>query len=977
MIVSVVLCNFEVINENLVIMKPYFFATLVAVLVDLGFPALSQEVRRPYLTPQSKVLNRDISFSNLYPVSDGKFVALESNSSFGYGVYLSMWKIDGTCISEPVWSSYGNHKPVWDSGVCVVKDPKSGMPVIINDDGTVKRLGDNVTKISPFVDGVSVVKDGGTSYYINPKGEKIYPHLTESKLSYGSECIARRLKCGRRAYYSNKAKAWGFIDDKGAVVIPAQYREVKDFSNGYALVLVKVDDWGGRPAFIDESGKVVCEFTGSYYSLSSVTGISDVSSNGIYTVDVKGDPDCTKYFSIKPHRELYSASWGLGFVGGYAFMLPSNPLEYRPDVYDGEFQKVGTWNTVMSSEYYYSKPSFCEYGLLTMSKLVVTPKGKALLAALPAGFIGEFSEEGLAPFGGYLYVDYKGYDPSGVFGLHRDEIYLTGYCRPSGEIVIAFAPHYPFDQDVIFKEPEVPADPEWLGYHVDSATSKKTGGPDKQEDPNDPEEDVLMRVEVVATPPHVAQLTGTGEYEKGDTLVVTEEISDEWEFDKEEIQGDISRIEEPDMEDISDTTLVQYKYVVNGSGKVERKYRKKYHHVYVVASPSYAADLTGTGNYKMKDTLHVTEKIADGWKFESEEIKGNIDTTEFREEYVVRGPGKITRKYVKLRYKVVVEAKPAKKVKLTGTGFYKIGDTVTVSENVPDGWAYIGEKIDGQIKSISVNGSDKAYVVEGDGTITRRYIEKVNLVSPTDFDYRGTMPIPQFDGSVLNVPIWLELDSHMGIVSPYGYQTYGYLVVAHNPDTRLHLADGKNAKKEILVNAHMAPMLVTGVYNDETTGKQYLMVDGGEFAYGNISLQDGALSNLLMMFSGLKDFAITPARYRIEIAEGRLGDPQFTFGKLERLSADEGWLPGGHEIFTQTQGGFLMETSTTGFSSKYFDGKVMRKSKNRPDIWWYPTLKFYGIDGLYDDEEKMVKSMEEVYRTYKSDIDMIIEAYSR
>ena len=53
---------------------------------------------------------------------------------------------------------------------------------------------------------------------------------------------------------TEEARLWGFVDESGRVVVPIQYDDVDDFSNGYAAVSV-----GGRWGFIDVDGRMVVE----------------------------------------------------------------------------------------------------------------------------------------------------------------------------------------------------------------------------------------------------------------------------------------------------------------------------------------------------------------------------------------------------------------------------------------------------------------------------------------------------------------------------------------------------------------------------------------------------------------------------------------------------------------------------------------------------------------------------------------------
>ena len=219
--------------------------TLLVITSMLGPVAVTsaQDYKTPYVTDKTVYIYKKVPFSSLQPVSDGKFMLLEYNPDFGYGSYWGSWTIDGKQIYAPEWEQFSREKPMWDSGVCVLKDPKAKIPVILYAERRIKEFRNNCGLVSQFVDGIAMVveslEDGNVSYYINPAGEKVYTHLEEKGFGYRAAAVVRPVKDGLRAYYSNTNQAWGYLDAAGNVVIEAKYHDVRDFANGYALVILK------------------------------------------------------------------------------------------------------------------------------------------------------------------------------------------------------------------------------------------------------------------------------------------------------------------------------------------------------------------------------------------------------------------------------------------------------------------------------------------------------------------------------------------------------------------------------------------------------------------------------------------------------------------------------------------------------------------------------------------------------------------
>ena len=800
-------------------MKKMLFAMLaIAGLLGSVAVASAQDYKTPYVTDKTVIIERDVRFSNLQPVSDGKFTLNEYNQAIGYGSYWSSWTLKGERISGAIWDRMGNENPAWDSDACVLKDPKAKIGIIAYSNGVVRELRKNCGQVTQFKDGVSMViesvDDAVVSYYINTQGEKVFPHLTETLEKYPYNAHMCNIKEGRRAYYSNNARAWGFLNETGDVVIEPQFIAVRDFANGYALVIIRSSENGGYLAFIDTAGKEVCKVAdGSFVGLSASGNISDVSANGVYAIsDNRGNN--TKYFSVKPHTQVHATGAGMGFVGGYAFMLPENASEERPEVFDKNFKKVGSWD-FLCYDFAYRKPSFSPYDLLTVrEEKVLNPDGKVILVAGSEGKIGDFCDEGYAPF-------------SGVYDVNGQKVQMCGYCLPSGEIVLAFT------KDLNDK-------------------SRYTKPLPPPPGPNPPP--------VPTPPPGPQPEPGTGT----DTET-----------------GPIIRI--PAL-----------------------------YNVTVVAKPKEGGVVYGTGKFELGDTIRVTGKIA--------------------KDYTLVG---------------IVAGKGLKKTK-----------------------------------------QSNRFVVQGDGKITCYFIPDEEETEPESelSKYQGSMPLPLYDGSVEDIPIWLEISKEKNIKSPYGENTYGYLAVIFNPSKQYHFrSGGEDSKDELFANMFMAPMLVTGIHENKETGKTYLMLKGGEVAAGNMFVKavneksgktndlGTAMANLMLLFEGFREVKITPAKYRIEILDGKIGGESFTFGQLERLSVEEGWLPGGHEHFTTRKKGLFVMSKESGLKYDFLLGRKMTAASTAPQIWWYPTREFYPTGDDKGKFEKIVEKLGKNYREYISDIDKFKE----
>ena len=785
--------------------------TLLAIVGLAGPIAVTsaQDYKTPYVTDKTVFIDKEVHYGNLRPVSDGKFIVFEYNQAIGYGSYCSSWTIDGYCISEPVWENFGPEKPSWDSGACVLKDPKAKIGVILYSNGVIREFRKNQGVVTQFHDGVAMaletVNGQNVSYYINTRGRKIYPHLAEVLEKYPYEAYSCPLNDNRRAYYSNKTRSWGYLDAAGQIVIEPKFESARDFVNGYALVSIKTDNTS-YVAFIDAKGNEVCKVAEGLGNVRELSRISDVASCGVYSIsEFRGNN--TKYFTVKPHAEVHAAEAGMEFIDGYAFMIPTGASEERPDVYDKNFKKVGSWDFVYY-DFAYRKPTFSPYKLLTVhQEKVLDPKGKVILTAVKDGKIGDFCDEGYAPFFAELPVN-------------GQVVSMSGYCRSNGEIVLAFCK---------------------------GLNSSQYGKP----------------VPPPLTPPLPPPPPPGPEPEPGDDI------------------------------QLPPGTRIPALYEVT-----------------VVASPEKGGTVYGTGKYELGDTIRVTGAIA--------------------KDYTLVG---------------IKAGKELKKTKMSNR-----------------------------------------FVVQGDGEITCYFVPDEDETELESSKYHGTLPLPLYDGSLMDIPIWLEVSKDKDIKSPYGDNTYGYLALAFDPTKHYHFrSGGEDSKDELFAHMFMAPMLVTGLYKDEETGKTYLILKGGEVRAGNmlfkaVNEKSGktndmgtAMANLMLLFDGFRDVKLTPAKYRIEILDGAIGSESFTFGQLERLSVEMGWLPGGHEHFTTRKKGLFVMSKESGLKHDLVLGRKMTAATTVPKIWWYPPREFFpeGDDkGKFD---KIVEKLGKSYREYVSDIDKFKE----
>lgn len=165
--------------------------------------------------------------------SDGAFLCYKYD-----GRYSHVYNEDGTFMFE-----FDGYASKVTEGF--IQSYSGNLRGYLNKDGdlVIKRDGDG--PLGDFLNGIAEVADYyfGPTYYIDKNGND----LTNSVSS------------GLRMYKDENSELFGFMNDKGDIVIPASFSEATPFLNGYAIVNVSDIFYDRRYGVIDTSGNFVLD----------------------------------------------------------------------------------------------------------------------------------------------------------------------------------------------------------------------------------------------------------------------------------------------------------------------------------------------------------------------------------------------------------------------------------------------------------------------------------------------------------------------------------------------------------------------------------------------------------------------------------------------------------------------------------------------------------------------------------------------
>lgn len=325
------------------------------------------------------------------------------------------------------------------------------------------------------------------------------------------------------------------------------------------------------------------------------------------------------------------------------------------------------------------------------------------------------------------------------------------------------------------------------------------------------------------------------------------------------------------------------------------------------------------------------------------------------------GPTKVIEK----TYKVNLTTKGNGTATLSPAGPFRYGDMVTINAVPAENWA-VGH-IDIQGDGAEYLDGKKPMAVTADLDITVIFVERPDVDNPDMSGcFQGVQEI-KFD--LVNptpIDVYAEISENPDIESPYGKNTYGFLVMMIDPTVR-RMGKGMSAY------TFGMPLKISG-YEHDASGDEWLICDGGTLAAHDIRMETGSglaglFYKMMMSFDGTDNIQGVPRRYRIHIDKRDKETGEITLGRLEVFSLKAGgWVPGGHKSVHNTKKGLFMNVTEKGWPADTYQGVVLKPAEKRNDVYWYAPAMWYKNKAIY---ETIVESMRNSYGTFRTDVERL------
>jgi len=204
------------------------------------------------------------------PSYDGIFcVKVESKPGKVYRFFRTR---DGEQITKSDWKAL--QEPHFNKGVCAVRSSSSRRWYILKSNGDSIALDAKIVGVSNFFDGVAIAGTSSEKFFINDKGQRIYPGVKPT--TYQNYPL---MGGTRRLFEASEGK--GYLDAHGKIVIKPQYSYASNFNDDYAFVYDMMGT-SDKYLLINRMGKKVCEIPSRYIlgSWSKSLAISDFVNGG-------------------------------------------------------------------------------------------------------------------------------------------------------------------------------------------------------------------------------------------------------------------------------------------------------------------------------------------------------------------------------------------------------------------------------------------------------------------------------------------------------------------------------------------------------------------------------------------------------------------------------------------------------------------------------------------------------------------------
>ncbi|MBZ0198849.1 MAG: WG repeat-containing protein [Ignavibacteriaceae bacterium] len=287
------------------------------------------------------------------------------------------------------FNSFDFEYPFFSDGICMIPYSDNGHKAFKYIDKTGKTIFNvkNIVGATPFTGGFARIMVKGKKnriYSIDKNGKEVKGTSIPFK-AFAAQLKYFKYSDGMLKYLDPTANLYGYINNKGKILIKPEYEEAEAFSEGLAAVKAVLGTGERKWGYIDKNGKKVIDFIYTNKPGNFAEGKAQVTDKDDKTgfIDKNGDVVIeTKY------------AWCSSFKNGMAYVEIPFKETLLIDTTGAQLQKFNIkgfhirYDVGDSANYVYSTGGSYRWGLITYD-------GKITLPYQSFEYIGPFSD-GLA-----------------------------------------------------------------------------------------------------------------------------------------------------------------------------------------------------------------------------------------------------------------------------------------------------------------------------------------------------------------------------------------------------------------------------------------------------------------------------------------------------------------------------------------------------------------------------------------------------
>ena len=209
------------------------------------------------------------------------------------------------------------------------------------------------------------------------------------------------------------------------------------------------------------------------------------------------------------------------------------------------------------------------------------------------------------------------------------------------------------------------------------------------------------------------------------------------------------------------STEAEYSFVITGDRNLVANFELLTYEVVASVNIENAGEITGAGSYEENDTVTLTAKANEGYKFVNWTENDTVVSTEAEYTFVITGDRSLVANFVTL-YEVTASVNDENFGSVAGVGIYGYGEEVTLTATANEGYKFVNWTENDTVVSTE---AEYSFVITGDRSLVANFVS-TESISELEASFK-VYPNPVSDMLFIEAEIEVE---EVAIFDVYGRQ---------------------------------------------------------------------------------------------------------------------------------------------------------------------------------------------------------------